>query len=525
MNSDDQTEYYEGYVNGSQGSDAFDRKLYITRFTQRDLYSTQLFGEHVFKFLNNSLLDWKFSYSNSNRKEPDIKTMTYQRDFNGSDPFYAAINPNFGNTYAGGRFFSNLNDINRSFSVNIETPFSFNIPFSSVKITNTRMKIGSLLNGNNRNFSARNFGVGYYIGMPFNLLYQPVDKIFQRENFDVNKLFYDELTTESDKYTASENTYAAYTMFDIPINKLRIIFGARYEYDEQRVNTLGIIGNPVSRYVKNNDILPSINLVYKLTEKANFRAAYSQTISRPELREIAPFSYVDFVTGILVLGNSIDLHRTIVRNYDIRYEIFPQPGEIISFSLFYKKIDSPIEEVFIPTTTNRLKTFKNAEAGAYNYGAEIELRKNLGFILKTFENFSINGNFAIINSKVSFEGVTTTATTKERRLQGQSPYMINLGLFYDNYDLGTNVNLTYNRFGERIMEVGTNGYNDIRELPRDFLDFTASKKIFGKIEIKFSVKDIMNQKQKFVQLVSGKDETIILNNSGISYSLGITYKY
>ncbi|MGV8018534.1 MAG: carboxypeptidase-like regulatory domain-containing protein [Ignavibacteria bacterium] len=523
MSSDDETEYYEGFVNGTSGSDAFDRKLYLTKFTQRSLTSFQLFGEHF--FFNKLKLDWGASYSQSVKKEPDMKTMTYQRELGSANEYYAAINPNFGNTYAGGRFFSDLNDINRSASFSLDIPLNWKLPLLAEYSSGLKIKAGGIISGTDRNFSARNFGVGYYIGMPFDILYQPVDKIFSAENFDVNKLFYDELTTETDKYDAAEKNYAGYLMADIPLNKLRIIIGARYEGNEQKVNTLGIIGNKVANELKTNDLLPSINAIFRLNDISNIRAAYTQTISRPELREIAPFSYVDFVSGVLVIGNSVDLRRTLVRNYDLRYELFPNAGEIISLSLFYKKIDAPIEEIFVPTSTNRIKSFANAPSGAANYGIEFEIRKNLGFIHRSLSGLSVNGNLSLINSEIDLTNLTSTATSKSRRMQGQSPYMLNLGLYYDNPEIGTSVNLSYNRFGDRISEVGLNGFNDIYELGNDLLDLSFSKSIFGRMEVRFTVKDLLNQNRKFVQNILGNDETVRQFNSGRIYSLTLTYKY
>ncbi|MEI7483836.1 MAG: carboxypeptidase-like regulatory domain-containing protein [Ignavibacteriota bacterium] len=521
-NSEDNTEYYSGFTNLN---DAFDKQLYVTSFVQRLLLSTQFFGEHNISALNNANIDWKLSYSETHRDEPDRKTMTYQRELQTENPYYAAINPNFGNTYAGGRFFSNLQDINRSAALNFEIPFKFNVPLLNNEFSQTRMKLGVFANGINRNFSARNFGVGYYIGMPFDVLYQPISTIFNQENFDVNKLFYDELTNETDKYTASDNNYASFLMFDIPVNKFRMIIGARYEINEQKVSTTGIIGNPISNSLFTRDLLPSVNIQYKLTESSNLRAAYTQTIAKPELREIAPYSYVDFVSYTSVVGNAIDLRRTLVRNFDLRYEIFPKAGDIISVSAFYKYIDAPIEEVFIATSSNRIKTFQNAKNGAVNYGLEIETRKNLGFLSRHLTDLSLNANVTLVNSKINLENVSTIATTKERRMQGQSPYMINIGLYYDNYNLGTSVNLTYNRFGDRIAEVGLNGFNDISEKGRDLLDFSISKKLLSRIELKFAIKDILDQDQLLIQNVMGTEEIVRGIKSGRSYLFTVSYKY
>ncbi|HMT12144.1 MAG TPA: TonB-dependent receptor, partial [Ignavibacteria bacterium] len=197
------------------------------------------------------------------------------------------------------------------------------------------------------------------------------------------------------------------------------------------------------------NLLPSVNFTYGLTEKSNIRASAFQSVSRPEFREIAPFSFYDFTEQIFTIGNP-DLKRNLIRNYDLRFELFPQAGEIVSLSLFYKKFDSPIEDVFVPNSggDNRIKTYQNATGGANNYGVELEARKNLGFIAKQLKFFSVNANLSIINSKVDLSGIGSTVTNLERRLQGQSPYTINMGLYYDNSDIGTSVNLSYNRFGK-----------------------------------------------------------------------------
>jgi outer membrane receptor protein involved in Fe transport len=519
FNSDDETDYYKGFLTPEDK----DVKKYVTHFTQRSLLSTQLFGEHYFPSASKLNLTWRGSYSETNRQEPDMKTMIYYRDRNTSDPFYAGVSYNAGNTYSGGRFFSNLKDINRSFGLDGEMAFSFKVPFTKGLKSNSKIKYGGILNGTRRDFRARNFGPAMYIGAPFTLIYQSIDSIFRPENFDVNKMFYDELTQPTDTYRATENNYSSYLMFDVPLNKLRIVIGARYEYNEQSV-AAGYNADYSKVYNKKIDVLPSINLTYNVSEKINIRAAYSQTVSRPELREIAPFSFVDFVTGNLIFGNST-LLRCLVRNYDLRFEAFPQGGEIVSLSFFYKRFDNPIEDVFLPTSTNKLKTFQNATSGADNYGLEVEVRKNLGFINKVFKDVSINGNLSLVNSKVDISGLGSTETSQTRKMQGQSPYSINLGLFYDNYFTGTSVNVTYNMFGERISEVGLNGFESIREQGRNLMDLSISQRFFKLFELKFAVKDLFNEDAKYMQIINGEDKTVRNIKSGTSYALAISIKY
>ena len=513
--SENQTDYFTGnfYPENSE------RKLYQTVFTERSLLSSQLIGTHYLPKLAGIQFSWKASYSESKRNQPDLKTLTYQRDIGTDDRFFAPILTNTPNSVAGGRYFSNLFDITRGLNTDIELPIKIK------KGVESKLKLGTLVNSTTRSFNARNFAPALNSGASFLINYESPDSLFSNENISPNGIYYSELTRESDNYQATEKLYAGYLMYEIPFRKLKIIAGARLEYNEQKLNTLGRILQPVSVSLKNNDILPSLNLSYSLNDNTNIRASVSQTVSRPELREIAPFSYTDFVSGITTVGNSTDLTRSLNQNYDLRLETFPDAGEIMAVSLFYKHLSSPIEEVFLSTSTNRIKTFQNATSGAVNYGVELEFRKNLKFISKKLKDLSFNGNLSLIKSKVDITGLGSVATSQERTLQGQSPYTINLGLFYDNYDIGTSVNLLYNRFGDRISEVGLNGFNDIKEKGQDLVDFSASQRLFTRFEVKLTVKDLLNKDDLLTQEVNNEVKTIRRIGSGTTTSLTFSFKF
>jgi TonB-dependent receptor len=483
------------------------------------MLSSQLSGEHFIGKLGKLRISWKGSYSEADRNEPDYKTLRYQREIGTDLPFIASI-ITVPNPAGGGRFFSSLKDINRSAETNFE------LSFKPVKKIEIKSKFGAFYNRSTREFSARLFAPILADPNNYQLTFLSIDSLFLPENIDTNKFLYEEVTRKSDAYTASEDIAAGYLMFDIPIGKFRTVIGARLESDLSRLNSYDQIGDPVNRNVNKNDILPSVNLTYSLSEKMNIRASYYQSISRPEFREIAPFSFFDFQEQIFTIGNP-ELERNLIRNYDLRYEFFPNAGEIVSFSLFYKKFDSPIEEVFLPNSggDNRIKSFMNAKSGADNYGVEIEARKNLGFIGKLFKYFSVNTNISFINSKVDLSGLGSTVTSLERRLQGQSPYTVNAGLYYDNYDIGTSVNLSYNRFGKRISEVGLEGISDIEENGRDVIDLTVIQRLFKNFEVKLSVKDILAQDYLFTQVIEGKEETYKKFNAGTGYSLSLSFKY
>jgi len=518
--SDDNTQFYEGFTTFP---DNFDRKLYGTDFTERILSSTTVSGNHYINKFSKLNLTWAASYSESERNQPDTKTTFYQKSTGSEDPYFMPITT-VANDNVGERFYSKLFDINKTFGVN------FDQQFLDMGRQNSKIKYGLLAVGTTRNFSARNFAPKLAVFSNIGLL--PIETIFAPQNFDSNTMYMVEITDKSDAYTASENTYAGYLMFDLPINRLRLIAGLRFEYDEQKVDGYQrVSGDPVDVNQKNNDYLPSLNLTYALNDNTNIRASVSQTVSRPELREIAPFAYIDFVTGSELAGNP-ELEQSLIQNYDLRYELFPNAGEIAAFSLFYKHFDQPIERVIVPTITGPVPqyTFANATGGAYDYGMELEIRKKLDFISEKLSDFTFNGNLTLVNSKVNLDGLESAVSQKERRLQGQSPYTINLGLYYDNYDLGMSANLLFNDFGDKISEVGSIGFSDIYEQGRSVLDFSVSKTFLFNFEGKFTIRDILDEDVVFTQKFTLNDneeveKVIRRETTGTNFAFTLSYRF
>lgn len=519
MSSDDETENISGFYN----PELIDRVFYNTKFTERELFSTQMYGDHYFQKLGKMRVAWKLTYAESNRNEPDFKRLMYQRDRGTDNQFYASIprGSTTGSEAIGGRFFSDLSDFSRGFGLDIEFPLEFIKPIKSSKF-----KMGILGNTSNRYYRARNFAPVMYTYAPFEIIYQGPDSLFMPENIAPDRITYTEITGAQDKYEASQELYGGYMMFDLLYKKFRLVAGARLENYWQKLKARNLLGNNVTVSLLNNDVLPSANLTYMISDKINIRGAYSITVSRPELREIAPTTYVDWSTFITTVGNPDSLNRTLVNNFDLRFEMFPDAGEILSLSLFYKKFDAPIEEAFLPRSgSEKLKSFYNATSGATNYGVEIEIRKKLGFISKYLSDFAFLTNLTLVNSEVNLDGLTTVATEKTRRMQGQSPYMINLGLFYDNYKTGTGVNLLYNKIGDRISEVGLQGTQSVFENGRDIIDFTVTQKFLKYFELKFAAKDILNQDITYSQEVNNVDQVVRRYKSGSGYSLTLSIKY
>ncbi len=272
------------------------------------------------------------------------------------------------------------------------------------------------------------------------------------------------------------------------------------------------------------DFLPGVNLTYKLNSQTNLRLSGSQTVIRPEFRELSDFAFYDFDLGATITGNK-GLVRTKVSNADIRYEIYPRAGELFTVGAFYKYFKSPIELFFNQSGTGGSSTFNYINAdNAYSFGAEMEFRKKLDFS-DALKNFTFQTNVSYIYNRVK-----KGSANLNRPMQGQSPYVINAALQYDVEKLGINTTLLFNQIGDRIYYVGGNDIAPVTEEHRPLLDFQIAKKVIKNTgEIKLNVSDILNQANNFYLDVNnnrkfdGTDLLVIKRKYGSTISVSFSY--
>ena len=273
-----------------------------------------------------------------------------------------------------------------------------------------------------------------------------------------------------------------------------------------------------------------MNFSYTINDKNLVRLAYSRTVNRPEFREIAPFNFYNFQLDSNVTGNDRDLTTATIDNFDIRYELYPEKGETLSLGVFYKSFDKPIENNLVTQTQQRAFTFVNSNS-AIVYGAEIELRKSMKNIFKAgfLSDLAVNINASYNFSEVDLGAASNDLFTK-RQLQGQSPYVINAALGYNNKDNGWNSNIIYNRFGDRIFSIGSQIFPAIYELARNQLDFTISKS-FTKMSLKLGISNILDDKFRFYQdtnsnnnINKNNDVPVFIHQTGALYNFTVTYK-
>ena len=318
-----------------------------------------------------------------------------------------------------------------------------------------------------------------------------------------DKVTLNEITNNTDSYSGGSNLLSGYLMYSSKMGRLNYNAGIRNENQNFIVNTADFSGREVTVFRNYFDFLPSLNLNYNLTENNNLRFSASQTVARPEFREVSNFSFYDFVRNAQVVGNP-NLQKTKITNLDLRFESFFTPTENFSTSLFFKHFDSPIEQIVAngSSPSNLILTYSNPENSRL-FGAEMEFRK------KVTNSLTFYTNLSYIKSEVEVNNII-------RPLQGQSPYIVNSGLFYTKKNIS--VSLFYNRIGERISAVGFNGYSDIYENGRDLVDATVQYKT-KKMEFKVGLTDLLSQGTILYQKVPNRNLINTINEKSISISL------
>ncbi|HEY0899178.1 MAG TPA: TonB-dependent receptor, partial [Sphingobacteriaceae bacterium] len=518
---DDQLTYRTG-SNYDAGEVIRGNSMYLL---ERSLFSSQLQGDHAFGE-KKWKLNWNLNYGLTIRNEPDFRRMTYFKlDSEAQDPavpYRAKVQTGSVDPRNAGRFYSDL----------YENLFSGATSFSlPVKIFDQKgsFKAGLSSQYKIRDFSARVMGVKVTQNFDQALLTLPQDEIFAPENFREGGFVIDEITNPDDKYTAGSFLNTGYLMMDNRFSeKLRAVYGFRVEHYSQFLDTRNRGLKKISIENEALNFLPSLNLTYAVNDKSNMRLSYSNTVSRPEFRELAPFSFYDFTNASSVQGNP-ELKISNISNFDVRYELFPSAGQIFSVSAFYKYFKNPIEQ-YIPaglSGVNRVRSFQNADH-AINYGAEFEVRKNLGSVLPWAKGVTAFSNVSLIKSKV--EVPVNVNASGERALQGQSPYLINAGLQYNAPQNKFGAGILYNVVGRRIFEVGNVDYEDVYEAPRNLLDLQFNMKVMrSRGELKFNVSDLLNQNSLFYQDMNENkkfdqaDNRLSTLRQGTNY--GLTFSY
>jgi TonB-dependent receptor len=409
------------------------------------------------------------------------------------------------------RFFGELDERDYAGAVNYRYTFG-------EAATAPQLKVGGYFRDVHRASDVRAYDV-VNLGLDQSELRGRAETIFRRAAGGTDADLLVRPSTFGGNYTADESLGAGYAMLETSVgSRLRVIAGARVESADIQVNTLTAqLQDTVSR-LKNTDILPALNLTLRLTDAQNVRLSAAQTLSRPEYRELSPVAYVEIAANNEERGNP-GLKRALIQNYDARWEWYPSSGEVLSFGVFAKRFQDPIERVFVATTGRPQIGFVNADA-ATNYGVEMDLRKGLGFLGTRGEDFTFATNATFMRSRIEISDSLTAATNPNRPMVGQSPYVVNASLGYAQPGGRFTATVLYNVFGKRITLAGVEPLPDTYERPRNVLDFALQVPVFRDVTARVNASNLLDA--AYVERIGTLDRRSY--TSGRVFAFGLSWR-
>ncbi|MDP3073302.1 MAG: TonB-dependent receptor [Opitutaceae bacterium] len=507
-------------------------QTYTTRtlkFTERELRSGQLTGRHLFSGWRGLLAEWSASSARNTQDEPDTRFFNHSSREIAGQTYYEWETSGLANP---ARYYRRLEETRRDYALDLTLPLV-------IGGRDAKLKAGSALARIERGFRERQYlyrslgrrfdGNDQTFFLPANVgAVNPATGRFANDT-----LFLQDTSAPRNNYDGAMDVDGHYFMADVPVTaRLRAIGGVRIETTDLRVMSQDPTRRPGLLDLR--DTLPSLNLVYELHPRMNLRAAFGRTLARPNFREMAPYETFEFVGDFVYIGNP-DLKRTVIDNYDLRWEWFTGPGRIVAVSAFWKDLKNPIEKaIFAPTGViiNQGEIqFQNPEKGRV-YGAEFEFRQRLGGLSERLKYFTFGLNLTFVESTVTVPAgelrmaqLFNPAASGTRPLAGQSNHLVNGDLSYSNPRTRTAASIYYNLFGERLALVSPPGTPDIFEQPAAELDFILSQKFGDRWKVGFSAKNLLNPAEKAVQEFRGADYVRYERRRGRTFSLSLGYGF
>lgn len=505
-------------------------------WTERNLTTYQFRGGHESAAIPNLRFDWLGAYSATSQDEPDTRFLNY-RSLGTGGPIEFGHN-SLPTPTDPTRYFRDLSESNRNLKMDLT------IPFTQWTEDEGSFKFGGFASLTDRSYVDKEIyyrtdldpNFGRMNGDPNGFLTPSNLGPVATTNNSTGNIRYTwpryTQTRQSD-YEAGSEVVAGYSMVDLPLfSKLNLIGGVRYEKTSIDLLSRSYQAHKLTGLTENAAVLdefhmlPASGVVFKVTTNMNVRLNYAKTIARPSFRELAAYRQYDPVLDEVIEGEP-NLRISQIHNYDLRWEWFVNPGDVVAVSVFYKDITDAIERLYVTQDADIITYTNRYEAKVY--GVEFEARKNLGFLSDHLKNFSLGGNLALIESEVPLTPDEVKNRSQSgiegdsRQLFDQSPYIINFDAGYTNDKLGTGVTVVYSVFGPRIA-IGGIVTDDIYEQPSPSLDLIVSQRIWRGMKVKFTAKNLLDPD---IERTYGKEGDFIYSSHrrGRSYGLSVSYDF
>lgn len=542
-NTDDESSIRNYHTSSFLFSDGRGFTDFGTRFEERLLRVNQIRGSHrlggvtrdltgfqAFPWLDDMTLEWFYSDADSTTEIPNETSTTYQSrvDVDSGAILERNIQPN---PTAGDFRFTDLDDQVENYGWDLDVPLYF---------ANTEVV---LRGGYNYAKKSREYQQLQYSLGTSSLEYAqsqtglPGD-VFSDANIQDpdSGLFTNIFANNGESYLAAVINTASYGEVDVTWNETwRLAIGARWEDYSQA----GLPWDPIdyrgcqiscdadqlaSSVFKDDDFYPSAALTWMQDDfwasQFQLRFNYSETLVRPDLREITPSSYIDPITDARVRGNANVVPAT-VKNYDIRAEWFFDSGDNFTISAFYKDIQDPIDffetAAFEETLATEIINAESAEIA----GFELEWLKNLSFLGRWADPFFVSGNVTVLDSELTAGNRADAPTNAVRPLAGASDHAVNLQMGYDSMDGRHSAMLVYNVFDDRLFFAGRNGSPDAYEQPFHSVDLTYFYYPTDRLTLRLRAKNLLDEEVEIQQ----DGVTTFFEEPGSTFSVDLRYSF
>lgn len=487
--------------------------FYQTRallYQMRNLSTVQIRGQHDF---NSKLkIYWMSSYVLARQSEPDLRFFTNGYRVNSAGEREYTIEPSIGQIPT--RYWRSMKQKNLHSKIDITYTYSKTLNFKT-GFDHIRRK-RTFTEDQYRYANQSKFFTGNWSE------YLNNDNILRPNSEGIYIL---DARQSENNYKANQTIFSAYLMNNWNWKKWKGTWGLRIESTDIYLISENEATEPGS--LKNLDILPAVNLTYQPTDKFNLRLGYGKTLARPTFRELAPYASFDFVGDFILVGNP-NLKRSLIHNFDLRLEYALSRLERLSVSAFYKSIEGAIERIDNPVASNAEINFRNLSQTDV-LGIEGEFKLALNRLTKILKNFFVAGNASWIISRAiipdqEYQAIKALEpdADRTRQLYGQSPYVVNLALQYDN-TRGTQANVNFNVQGPRLFLVMRGANPDVFEQPRPNLNFALSQQISDHFKLSFRFNNILNPEFAFIQTFKGQRYNFQSYRVGRSFSVGLKY--
>jgi hypothetical protein len=515
--ADDEARIVDGYDDDNDAR----LRLVRLRYVARQLLVQQFTGTHALPWApwtEPTQLSWRAGYALAQRDEPGQRTVRYDEGDGGRMLVSARSD---GNQILSSALVDHVVDGN----------ISLRVPFSQWDGEPGRVSVGVATAGKLRAVDTRRYK--FLLSGPratdLDLRANTMDDVLTPSNIGPDGFTLAEATRNTDNHTGSALVLAGFATGELPILPDVVVSGGlRVEGSRLEVTTFELFNAaaaPVVAELQNIDALPSLALSWGVLDDVTLKAAFARTVVRPELRELSPALYTDVAGSRARFGNPKLLQTSIV-HVDVRAEWALSPTDGLSLAVFAKQFDKPIESV-VTAGSDQALTPANVD-GAFNAGAELEGRVGLATFVPAVAEVPVlgglwvGGNGALIASRV-FIGAEQQGilTSKERALEGQSPWVANAQAGFDDDARGTSLSVLYNVFGPRIVEVGALGLPDAVEEPFHQLDVVYRQRLAGGFTLGLKAANLIDAPATRTQ--AGRTVDSVVRGRAVSASLSWTW--